>query len=214
MKLLKSKGFIFASLVILCFLAGILSFPYIPSKILTKLPFTPKPTQFVTLPKPNATTKSWSTFSDDNLSLSLKYPSRVMLDPKQTVKDRLYAFIFKEDQESLEKIPTLYIANTHKAGRDGFTAFRNSDCKQPCPVSEETANWIIINNAYGIRNPLPNDVANYYLIDKNQQGIVVNAYVGGNKSTQEKDVKEKIATFEQMILTIQFRNKKGHIQTP
>lgn len=158
---------------------------------------------------PNVDTSSWKTFSDKQLTLSMKYPSTVMLDSRQTSQGRMDVFIFTEDKAKQlpGKVPVLYIANTHKVGLDGFSAFRKGDCKQPCTISYKTTQWININNAYGIRNPLTGDVDNYYLTDKNQKGTVLNVYIGGYTggytNKESKDTKKKMDTFEQMIRTIQ-----------
>jgi hypothetical protein len=163
------------------------------------------PTAYTKIPKPKAETSGWKTFSDTNLKLTMKYPPQVLLDPRQTSQGRLYAFIFAEDKTASlpGKVTTLYIADTHKSFIDGFSAFRKSDCSKNCEISYKNTQWININNVYGVKNPLPKDVHNYYLTDKKMSGSVVNAYVGGYLGT-EKVVEEKIRTFEDMIKTIQF----------
>jgi|SRR5882672_4084183 len=157
-------------------------------------------------------TSSWKTFSDKQLSFSIKYPSSVMLDSRQTSQGRIDVFIFTEDKAKQlpGKVTALYIANTYKAGLDGFSAFRKGDCKQPCTISYKNTPWVNINNAYGIQNPLSGDVSNYYLTDKDQKGLVINAYVGGYKNKAYQEVKKKMDIFEQMIRTIQFETSKGH----
>jgi len=161
----------------------------------------------------NIDTSSWKIFADKQLNYSLKYPSNVVLDSRQTVDGRLNVFIFAEDQEKdfKSKIPALYVVNTFKNGADGFSAFRKGDCKAPCTSSYKTAEWVNINNVYGIKNPLPGDVSNYYLTDKDQKGLVINAYVGNAKNVVDSEARKKLDTFEQMIRTIQFPPTKNHI---
>ena len=161
---------------------------------------------------PSVDTSSWKTFTDKLLTFSIKYPSSVTIDSKETVEGRLDVFIFKEDQtkELPGKVTMLYIANTFKNGSDGFTAFRNGDCKKPCTISYKTTSWVNINNVYGIENPKPRDVANYYLTDKDHKGLVINAYIGGYTNTKDKETKQKMDTFGQMIKTIQFQRSGGH----
>jgi hypothetical protein len=164
------------------------------------------PAMFTKLP-PTVDTTSWKTFTDKDLRLTIKYPDSVMLDSRQTSAGRIDAFILVEDKEVPlpGRVPILFIANTHKEGRNGLSAFMKSDCTQPCTLSDKRIIWININNLYGIQNPMPGDVSNYYLTNKNQTGIVVNAYVGGYKNTADIDAQKKIDTFEQMIRTIRFQ---------
>ncbi len=150
-------------------------------------------------------TSSWQTFKDEKLKFTMKYPSNVVIDERQTSEGRITAFIFEEDkgQPLPGKVTTLYIADTHKKGVDGFSAFRKGDCGKECNVSYKNASWININNTYGVKNPMQGDVANYFLTDKNQLDSVINFYVGGYLK-KEKAVQDKIDTFEQMIKTVQF----------
>jgi hypothetical protein len=163
------------------------------------------PTSYTKIPQPKSDTSSWKTFSDKNLKLTLKYPPDVMIDPRQTSENRITVFIFDEDKTASlpGKVTALYIADTHKSFTDGFSAFRKSDCSKECEISYKNTEWININNVYGVKNPLPDDVHNYYLTDKNMTGSVVNVYVGGYIS-QDKVVLDKIKVFEEMIKTIQF----------
>jgi hypothetical protein len=89
-------------------------------------------------------------------------------------------------------------------GIDGFSAFRKGDCGTKCKVSYKTVPWVNINNTYGVKNPMPGDVHNYFLTDKEQTRTVMNVYVGGYVADKEKAVQEKIKIFEQMIKTFQF----------
>jgi len=165
------------------------------------------PASFIKISQsPDIDTSSWNTFSDEKLKFSIKYPSHIILDERQTVQDKLYVFIFDEDKVKRlpGKVTALYIADTHKKGVDGFTAFRQSDCGRECNISYKTVPWVNINNVYGIQNPLPADVHNYYLTDKTQTGSVINVYIGGYLDKKDIEVQDKIETFEQVIKTIQF----------
>jgi hypothetical protein len=101
-------------------------------------------------------------------------------------------------------VPALYIADTTKLGIDGFSAFRKGDCGTKCPVSYKAVPWVNINNSFGIKNPMPGDVHNYFLTDKEQTRTVMNVYVGNYTDEKDKTVQEKIKTFEKMIKTFQF----------
>lgn len=129
-----------------------------------------------------------------------------MQDPRQTVSGRIYALIFTDDKAKAlpNKVTTLYIANTSKKGIDGFSAFRKGDCKSPCAISYKKVTWVNMNNVYGIENPLPNDINNYYFTDKNQSGYVINIYIGGNTDTKDAAVQAKLAIFGQIIKTLEF----------
>jgi len=165
------------------------------------------PTSFIKISQSlDVNTSSWNTFSDKALKLTMKYPSNVIIDERQTVQDRLYVFIFADDRDKVlpGKVTALYVANTHKKGVDGFTAFKQSDCGSECNISYKTVSWVNINNVYGVQNPLPGDVHNYYLTDKTQIGSVINVYVGGYINEKDKTVQDKIETFDQVIKTIQF----------
>lgn len=165
------------------------------------------PTSFIKISQSaDVDTSSWNTFSDEKLKFSIKYPSNIIIDERQTAQDRLYVFIFDEDKDKRlpGKVTALYIADTHKKGVDGFTAFRSGDCGKECKISYRTVLWININNAYGVKNPLPGDIHNYYLTDKKQEGSVINVYVGGYTDKKDKEVQIKINTFEEMIKTIYF----------
>jgi hypothetical protein len=163
------------------------------------------PTAYIKIPPPEVATADWKTFFNKNLKLTMKYPPEVMLDPRQTSQGRLYAFIFTEDKTASlpGNVTALYVADTQKSFIDGFSAFRKSDCSKECAVSYKKTQWVNINNVYGVKNPLPEDVHNYYLTDQKMSGSVVNAYVGGYLG-EEQLVKEKIKTFEDMIKTIRF----------
>ncbi len=163
------------------------------------------PTGYVTL-KPTNNTTSWKTFSDETLHYSVKYPSNVIIDTRQTVEGHVTVFIFSEDKtEPLPgQVTSLYIANTNRNAIDGFSAFQQGDCGTKCNVSYKKVTWVTVNNVYGVKNPLPNDNNNYYFTDKKQSGPVINVYVGGYVDTNTKGVKEKIATFEEIIKTINF----------
>ena len=164
------------------------------------------PTVFMKISQPDVNTSSWTIFKNENFKLSIKYPENVIIDERQTVKDKIYVFIFEEDKEEPlpGKVTALYVANTHKKGIDGFNAFRRGDCGKECKVSYRKVSWVNINNMYGIKNPMPDDVQNYFLTDKIQSGSVINVYVGGYVNTKDKEVQEKLKTFEQMIKTVRF----------
>lgn len=174
--------------------------------------FAPTPTAVVTpttykkIPPSNLDTSSWKEFSDKKLGFSLKYPPEVIIDARQTSQGRLTVFIFEDDKnKSLPgKVTSFYIADTHKKGIDGFTAFSRSDCGSKCDVSYKKTDWVNVNNAYGVKNPLPKDNNNYYLTDKKQTGTVINIYIGGYTNKKDKAVQDKITTFEEMIKTIKF----------
>ena len=150
---------------------------------------------------------SWKTFIQEKLKFSIQYPANVVLDERQTVQGKIYVFIFAEDQEaSLSgKVTALYIADTGKKDIDGFSAFRKGDCGKECKISYKQVSWVNINNLYGIKNPLPGDIHNYYLTNKEQTESVINVYAGGYLDKEEKSVQEKIKIFEQMIQTMQFK---------
>jgi len=172
---------------------------YMPEQVVT-------PSSYIALPTSGEDITNWNVFSEKNLHLTMKYPDEIILDPRQTSEGRIYAFIFAEDEkEPLPgKVTTLYIADTNKKGLDGFSAFRKGDCEKECPISYKNTQWVNFNNAYGIKNPLPDDVHNYYITDKDQSQSVVNVYIGGYKDMKEKDVQSKIDIFEDVIKTIQF----------
>ncbi len=150
-------------------------------------------------------TSSWETFTDEKLKFTMKHPSNVIIDERQTSEGRITVFIFEEDTEEPlpGKVTALYIADTGKKGVDSFSAFRKGDCGKECNVSYKNASWVNINNTYGIKNPMQGDVANYFLTDKKQANSVINFYVGGY-TKKEKAVQGKIDIFEQMIKTVQF----------
>ena len=173
---------------------------YVPEVVLT-------PAVFEKVPEiAQEQVTSWELFTEEKLKLSLQHPTTVILDERQTVEGKMYVFIFAEDQEeSLPgKVTALYVADTDKKGMDGFSAFRKGDCERECKISYKNASWVKINNTYGIKNPMPNDVHNYFLTDKDRKEAVVNVYVGGYIDEKDKVVQEKIKTFEQMIQTIKY----------
>jgi hypothetical protein len=147
----------------------------------------------------------WQTYTDKKLGFSIQHPENVILDERQTVDGRIIVFIFAEDvEEPLPgKVTALYVADTTKIGSDAFTAFRKGDCGRECKVSYKTVPWVNINNTYGVKNPMPGDIHNYFLTDKEQTRTVLNVYVGGFVDEKDKTVQEKIKTFEQMIKTFE-----------
>jgi hypothetical protein len=164
------------------------------------------PTAFMKLSQASdVDTSSWEMYEDKKLKFTMNHPASVIIDPRQTSKGRITAFIFEEDKDKPlpGNVTVLYIADTGKKGSDGFSAFRKGDCGTDCKVSYKNVSWININNAYGVKNPMPNDVVNYFLTDKDQSKPVINFYAGGYMK-KEKDVQEKINTFEQMIKTMKF----------
>ena len=192
-------------------LAGIFLFQ--SNKISNKVAFSPTPTVVPTPleyrkipPVENDTITSWQTFTDKKLKYTIKHPKNIILDKRQTSEGRINAFIFEEDKTATlpGKVTVLYLADTGKSGIDGFTAFSRGDCGANCDVSHSKSDWITLNNVYGIKNPLPEDVHNYYLTDKKQSGDVLNAYVGGYTDMNDNKAKGKIEVFEEMIKTIQF----------
>jgi hypothetical protein len=198
MTILRQKKHVIALVGILCITAVIASIAFINTKdtnpkstYIAEVVLTP--TAYITIPPPQSDISSWRTFTDQKLQLSMKYPPQVMLDPRQTSQDRIYAFIFTEDKVATlpGNVTALYLADTNKKGVDGFSAFRKGDCGTECPISYKKTAWVNINNVYGIKNQIPGDVHNYFLTDKNMSGSVVNAYVGGY-ITEEKDVQDKI----------------------
>lgn len=147
---------------------------------------------------------SWQTFTAEQGRFTIQHPANVTIDERQTSPGRITVFIFEEDKTASlpGKVTALYIAETNKKDVDGFTAFRKGDCGRECKVSYKNVSWININNAYGVKNPLPGDVHNYYLTDKNKTKSVINAYVGGYLETNDKEVQKKIKMFENMIKTL------------
>jgi hypothetical protein len=165
------------------------------------------PTAYVRLDKGSEDERSsWQTYTDKKLGFSIQHPENVILDARQTVDGRIIVFVFAEDKEEPlpGKVTALYVADTTKIGIDGFSAFRKGDCGTKCKVSYKTVPWVNINNTYGVKNPMPGDVHNYFLTDKEQTRTVMNVYVGGYVADKEKAVQEKIKIFEQMIKTFQF----------
>lgn len=212
MKIEKYKHILFLGIILLIPIVLFISTIFFTKSKTKQYAFAPTPTavptpaQYRKVSPADDKTASWQTFTDDVLKYSIKYPSNIVLDKRQTVKGRITVFIFDEDKTASlpGKVTALYLADTHKKGIDGFTAFSRGDCGSACKVSFKKADWININNVYGIKNPLPNDIHNYYLTDKGQTGTVVNVYVGGYTNEKEKGVQEKIGIFEEMIKTIQF----------
>jgi hypothetical protein len=149
---------------------------------------------------------SWQTYTDKKLGFSIQHPETVILDERQTVAGRIVAFVFSEDKEAPlpGKVTVLYVADTAKIGIDGFSAFRKGDCGKECTVSYKNVPWVNINNTFGVKNPMPGDVHNYFLTDKEQTRTVLNVYVGGFVDEKDKAVQEKIKLFEKMIKTFQF----------
>jgi hypothetical protein len=211
MKITKKKGILFIGIVLLIILGFFAGIFFSPKTDVKRYTFSPTPTVVPTpliyrkLLSPDEKTHSWKTFADDGLKYSIKYPDDVVIDKRQTVEGKITAFIFEEDKTaSLSgKVTTLYVADTHKSGVDGFTAFSRGDCGSDCNVLYKKADWVMINNVYGIRNPLPNNIHNYYLTDKKQSGSVVNVYIGGYVKDTAK-VEEKILVFDEMIKTFTF----------
>jgi hypothetical protein len=76
------------------------------------------PTSYIKIPQPESDTSSWKTFSEKSLKFIIRYPENVILDARQTSKDRIYVFIFEEDKDAVlpGKVTALYIADTHKKG--------------------------------------------------------------------------------------------------
>jgi hypothetical protein len=207
----NKKHILYLGILLLIIVGFLVSIFFFANNNTKKYNFAPTPTMVPTpseyrkiLPADQETT-SWQTFTDDKLKYSIQYPKNITIDKRQTVKDRITAFVFEEDKTASlpGKVTALFLADTHKKGIDGFTAFSRSDCGSNCNASYKNTDWVNINNVYGIKNPLPNDVHNYYLTDKNQSGSVINAYVGGYINN-DKDVQNKIDIFEEMIKTIKF----------
>ncbi|MEK7570661.1 MAG: hypothetical protein AAB553_00165 [Patescibacteria group bacterium] len=209
MKKRKTKHLVFITSALVLGI-GIIGTSILFTNKQTSTPFkaypTAKPTQFITIPTPDAAIDTWQTFTDETLRYSMKYPEDIMIDERQTSEGRITVFIFAEDSKKKlpGKVTALYLANTNKKGIDGFSAFRKSDCGSNCKTYPDKTDWVIINNGYGIRNPLPKDIHNYYLTDKNERGNVLNVYVGGYINEKDVSVTKKIETFEQMIQTITF----------
>lgn len=156
-------------------------------------------------PAPNISSIKWNTYTDKKLGFTLKYPDNVIIDERQTIEDRITVFIFEDDRVATlpGKVTALYVADTHEKTADGYSAFRTDDCGAKCDISYKKVDWVNVNNVYGIRNPLPEDVANYYVTDKQQRGTVVNLYVGGYLGKEEA-VESKTAAFEEIVKTISF----------
>lgn len=156
-------------------------------------------------PAKDVNTSKWNTYTDKKSQFSLRYPTEIIIDERQTSEGRITVFIFEEDKEATlpGKVTGLYISDTHDKSTDGFSSFRENDCGAKCDLSYKKADWVNVNNVYGIRNPLPEDIANYYVTDKDQKGNVINLYVGGYLS-KEESVKKKITTFEEIVKTIEF----------
>lgn len=212
MNIAKHKYILFLGIILLIPVVLFISTIFFTKSKTKQYVFSPTPT---TVPTPSSYRKispaygqaaSWRIFTDSQLKYSIKYPGNVVVDGRQTVQGRITIFVFDEDKTASlpGKVTALYLADTHKKGIDGFTAFSRGDCGSNCNVSYKKTDWININNVYGIKNPRPNDIHNYYLTDKAQTGTVVNVYVGGYTNVKEKGVQEKIDTFEEMIKTIQF----------
>jgi hypothetical protein len=140
----------------------------------------------------------WQTYTDEKLGFSLQHPSSIIVDERQTVEGRIIVFVMASDKEAPlpGKVTALYVADTTKIGTDAFSAFRKGDCGTECKVSYKNVPWVNINNAYGVKNPMPGDTQNYFLADKEQARTVMNVYVGGFVDAQDKTVQEKINTFE------------------
>ena len=165
----------------------------------------PTPSSYRKIAAADKETASWKKFTDSSLKYSLQYPDTVMIDARQTSQGRINVFIFEEDKSASlpGKVTALYLADTQKKGIDGFSAFSRGDCGKDCNISHENTQWITLNNVYGVKNPHPNDVHNYYLTDKDMSGSVLNVYVGGYIGN-EKAVQEKTEIFEEMIKTLRF----------
>jgi hypothetical protein len=150
--------------------------------------------------------ESWQTFTDTTLKYQINHPKNIIIDKRQTSEGRITVFIFDEDKTASlpGKVTALYMADTGKRGIDGFTAFSRGDCGKECDISHTNSDWITVNNVYGVKNPLPDDVHNYYLTDKDMTGSVLNAYVGGYIAAEDQAVQKKIDLFEEMIKTIRF----------
>lgn len=212
MKITKHKHILFLGIILFIPVVLFVSAIFFTKNKTSQYTFAPTPTAVPTpseyrkLSSADNVTTSWQTFTDDQLKYSIKYPDNVVIDKRQTVQGRITVFVFDEDKTASlpGKVTALYLADTHKKGIDGFTAFSRGDCGSECKVSFKKADWININNVYGIKNPLPNDIHNYYLTDKGQTDTVVNVYVGGYTNEKGKGVQEKIDIFEKMIKTIQF----------
>ena len=209
----KNKHYIFLGalfFLILGLIAG--TFFFQAKNTPPKFTFSPTPTvvptpkEYRKIEPADNETASWNEFSDTKLKYVIKHPKNIILDNRQTSEGRLTVFIFTEDKTASlpGKVTALYLADTGKTGIDGFTAFSRGDCGKECEASHTNSDWVAINNVYGIKNPMPNDVHNYFLTDKNMSGSVLNAYVGGYTNVEDKAVQNKIAMFEEMIKTIQF----------
>jgi hypothetical protein len=165
------------------------------------------PTSYIKLEKDAQKELSvWQTYTDEKLGFSMQHPDTVILDARQTAVGRIIVFVTASDKAAPlpGKVTALYVADTTKIGIDGFSAFRKGDCGTKCTVSYKTVPWVNINNTFGVKNPMPGDVHNYFLTDKEQSRTVMNVYVGGFVDEKDKAVQEKIKTFEKMIKTFQF----------
>ena len=166
----------------------------------------PTPQEYRKIESANPEADTWQSFTDNTLKYVIKHPKEIIIDKRQTSAGRLTVFIFDEDKTASlpGKVTALYLADTGKRGIDGFTAFSRGDCGKECDIAHTNSDWVTVNNVYGIKNPLPEDVHNYYLTDQNMMGSVLNAYVGGYIAAEDQAVQKKIGLFEEMIKTIRF----------
>jgi hypothetical protein len=207
------KHFLLLSIIIIIIIGLIAAIFFLTNKSQkTQFAFSPTPTAVPTpqeyreIEPADKESASWQKFTDNKLKYTIQHPDEVLIDPRQTSNGRITVFIFNEDKTASlpGKVTALYLADTGKAGIDGFSAFARGDCGTNCNVSHTNSDWITVNNVYGIKNPLPQDIHNYYLTDSKQSGSVLNAYIGGYTDMNDKKVQEKIEVFEEMIKTIHF----------
>lgn len=164
-----------------------------------------KPTGFIPVSPTETDTASWKTYRNKSLSVSLKYPSSVIIDTRQTTEGRRVAFIAAGDKRApLPDVPTVFLTGFPGAGEDGFDVFSRTDCSQPCTILPQNVTWVQINNAFGIKNPLPGDRENYYLTDERKSGPILNVYIGGLNGQTDEKTEKKIELFEMIISTISF----------
>lgn len=195
-------------IILIVGLAGGLSLRRVPQN---SAPY-PEPTEkpiisprpLISVPPPEQVVSKWKLYADEKLGITIRYPSTVMLDERQTTRGRLNAFIFAQDSSIPlpGTVPVLFIAGNQGTERDPFLVFQQSDCGTPCPITEADVQQVTMNQVIGIINPRLHDTHSYYLTDTKKSGPVINAYIGKNADTSDTHVIEKIAIFEDMIRTI------------
>jgi hypothetical protein len=165
---------------------------------------SPSAIHYYKFPQPSIDISTWNTYTDPILKFSIKYPSNVMIDPMDNFPGQRFSFIFTDlDWKNLGRnadyYESIHIYSQGSTGKDAFDAYINSGCGKPCNAIREFADWVAINNAYGIQY-LGEYGSTYYITDEKKSGDVI--FLSINRANGLD--KQKLDILNQMIRTIRF----------